>query len=97
MTGGHGSATLGEPIPEEVIQILTNEQFGERVGVHFTMASRLRNGMRLPSVGTLRRIVKEFDLDVNEALGAHGKGSAEFGRYLRKRVFEREPEAVLDS
>lgn len=87
---------MGEP-EKEVIQILTNEQFGERVGVHFTMASRLRNGMRLPSVSTLRKIVDEYDLDINEALAAHGKGSAEFGRYLRDHVFEREVEPVLDS
>lgn len=64
------------------------------MGVHFTMASRLRNGMRLPSVSTLRKIVKEFDLDTKQALDAHGKGSAEFGRYLRQHVFEREPESV---
>ena len=95
MTERHVPATLGEPVPEEVIQILTNEQFGEKVGVHFTMASRLRNGMRLPSVTTLRKIVDEYGLDLNEAVSAHQKGSAEFGRFLREKVFERE--AVLDS
>jgi transcriptional regulator with XRE-family HTH domain len=61
------------------------------------MASRLRNGMRLPSVTTLRKIVNEFDLDLEEAVEAHGKGSAEFGQFLRRTVFDRTPEPVLDS
>lgn len=94
MTERHAPATMGEP-RKEVIQILTNEQFGEKVGVHFTMASRLRNGMRLPSVNTLRRIVNEFDLSLDEAVTAHERGSAEFGRFLREKVFERE--VLLDS
>lgn len=71
-----------------MIPILTNEQFGERVGVHFTMASRLRNGMRLPSVTTLSNITREFNLDPQDALEAYRGGAEAFGRFLRERVFD---------
>lgn len=68
---------------------VTNEEFGDRVGCDFTMASRLRTGDRLPSRDLLRRIVAVYDLDGSEALRASESGET-FSAYLRKHVFEPE-------
>ncbi len=70
---------------------LTNEDFGAAVGCDFTMASRLRNGARLPSRELLGRIVKAYHLDANEALEACGQGGPAFAAYLNRKVFEPEP------
>lgn len=68
---------------------VTNEEFGARVGCDFTMASRLRNGARLPSRELLERIVTAYSLDANEALAATSKGGEVFSEYLRAKIFEK--------
>jgi transcriptional regulator with XRE-family HTH domain len=70
---------------------VTNEEFGQKVGCDFTMASRLRNGQRLPSRERLEQIVKAYGLDGNEALQASAAGPKAFSVYLKAKVFE--PEA----
>lgn len=67
---------------------VTNYEFGERVGCDFTMASRLRNGQRLPSRDLLQRIVSVFELDPREALNATSEGPEVFSAYLREKVFD---------
>jgi transcriptional regulator with XRE-family HTH domain len=67
---------------------MTNDEFGDKVGCDFTMASRLKNGQRLPSRELLERIVEAYDLDANEALAATRAGRAAFKEYLRANVFE---------
>lgn len=72
---------------------MTNEEFGERVGCHYSMASRLRNGERLPSRDLLRRIISAFELDRAEAYEAYDQGKEAFSQYLRGTVLEpHEPE-----
>lgn len=66
---------------------MTNEEFGRRVGVTHSMASRMRNGFRLPSVEVLRKIHTEFGVSLEELTAAHVAGPAEFGRLLRQRCF----------
>lgn len=72
---------------------MTNYEFGEKVGCDYTMASRLRNGHRLPSTGLLIRIRDAFELPSDEILAAYNKGSAEFGQFLQQRIFKK-PEPV---
>lgn len=67
---------------------VTNNEFGDRVGCDFTMASRLRNGERLPSRELLERIVAAYGLDGNEALAATRAGRSAFKEFLRVKVFE---------
>lgn len=67
---------------------MTNEDFGDKVGCHYSMASRLRNGERLPSRDLLRRIISAFGLNRAEAYEAYDQGREEFSRYLRDTVFE---------
>jgi hypothetical protein len=67
---------------------MTNEEFGDRVGCHYSMASRLRWGQRMPGRELFGRIVREFDLDPAEALEALDGGPVVFSNYLRKNVFE---------
>ncbi len=72
-------------------QPMTNQAFAEAVGCNFTMASRLRNGKRLPSFRMFLRIVEAFDLDLQEAAAAYQASSLDhaepFGRYLTEKVF----------
>jgi transcriptional regulator with XRE-family HTH domain len=70
-------------------------EFAERVGIHFTTASRLRNGQRVPSTALLARIAREFDIKgedlltmiqtVDETLP--GVSAVRFGAWLREHVF----------
>lgn len=66
---------------------VTNEEFGRNVGCDFTMASRLRNGKRLPSRDLLSRIVEAYGLDATEALEATSAGKEAFAAYLDRVVF----------
>lgn len=76
---------------------VTNEEFGARVRCDFTMASRLRNGVRLPSRDLLGRIVAAYGLDANEALQATSQGAEVFSAYLREKIFDRPEEPTEPS
>jgi len=67
---------------------VTNEEFAERVGCHFTMASRMRNGHRLPSVRTLIKISHEFDLKMDDLSSAYENGPNSFSSFLRENIFD---------
>ena len=67
---------------------MTNEEFGNRVGCHYSMASRLRSGDRMPGGPLLGRIQRAFDLDTDELLSAYVAGPVVFSAYLRNHVFE---------
>ena len=66
----------------------TNTEFARKVGVHFTMASRMRNGQRLPSVKTLTKISTEYEIPLATLIEAYGAGAGSFSALLRDRVFE---------
>lgn len=75
---------------------MTNMEFARRVGCHHTMASRLRNGHRVPSAPMLARIIREFDFSDNELQAlwyvlAKNRPEAEraeaFGDWLRSTVY----------
>lgn len=63
----------------------TSAQFASTVGIHYSMASRLRAGHRRPSLDLLIRIIDEYGLDINEAV--HAAHANEFGKYLDEHVF----------
>jgi len=67
---------------------MTNREFANAVGCSTTMASRMRNGKRAPSVATLRACIEAFDLDADEALDFAGT-AAGWGGFLRSVVFSR--------
>lgn len=84
------------PITDIPTQI-TNTEFAERVGLHHTMASRLRNGERLPSLPTFIRTMRAFELDCDETLewlDAVAKGSEASGAWLRQHVFSPRADAA---
>jgi transcriptional regulator with XRE-family HTH domain len=76
---------------------VTLEAFSERVDCHFTTASRLRSGDRLPGRKLLGRITKEYHLDPREVLTAYSDSQEEFGRYLRVHVFKTPTEEDLEA
>lgn len=74
---------------------VTLEAFAARVGCHFTTASRLRNGERMPSRELLGRIVEEYDLNPKEVLDLFTTGApSEFGDYLKEHVFKVDSDEV---
>lgn len=69
---------------------LTNFQFADKVDVHYTMASRLRNGERVPSLNTFTKVVDVFgltDAQIREWLNAIAKGEEASGKWLRDNIF----------
>lgn len=76
---------------------VTLEAFADRVGCHFTTASRLRNGQRMPGRELLGTIVREYDLDQNEVFAIYTREDPEeFGAYLRDKIFEKSVEDESD-
>ncbi len=66
---------------------LTNMEIGDRLGIHHSMASRLRHGQRLPSADLQDRISVEFGVSLDE-LGRHRRlGAVALGRFLHEKVF----------
>lgn len=68
---------------------MTNDEFATRVGCHYSYASRLRRGERMPSVPLLFAIIVEFDLPETETLKAFRDGQLAFSAYLRREVFDK--------
>lgn len=75
---------------------VSNAAFGHAVGVHFTTASRYRNGERVPSTDVALKIVKAYGLDLEEMIEAMASGREIFGHYIRMRVFGPEPSVDLN-
>lgn len=67
---------------------MTNAELGDLIGVSPSMASRIRNGHRLPSTGVIRRISVELEIPIDQLLEAHGEGPTEFGRLMRMYLDE---------
>lgn len=75
---------------------VSNTVFGRAVGVHFTTASRYRNGDRVPSTGVALKIAEAFDLDPGDILRAIRDGREAFGHFMRMNVFGPEPDVDLN-
>jgi len=73
---------------------ITNEEFGLKIGCDATMASRLRNGQRLPSRERLEQIVRVYGSDDpsfgSRALLASSKGPGHFAEFLKVEIFDKE-------
>lgn len=77
---------------------ITNEDFGLNVGCDPTMASRLRNGQRLPSRERLEQIVRVYGSHDptfgSRALEASSRGPDSFAEFLRVEIFENEDPSI---
>lgn len=69
-----------------MINAINNVAFGQAVGCHHSMASRILNGKRLPSADLMARIAAAYNLDLNELHKARAKGAPAFGAYLQRTV-----------
>jgi transcriptional regulator with XRE-family HTH domain len=65
---------------------ITNDAFAARIGVSHSMASRIRNGRRLPSVRTLDAIHRELNIPLDELHRAHLAGPEEFSAVVRRAL-----------
>jgi hypothetical protein len=74
---------------------VTNFHFADLTGLHYTMASRLRNGERKPGLSTVIAVFKAFALtcdDLLEWLDAIDQGAEQSGIWLRANIFESGPD-----
>lgn len=75
---------------------VSNAAFGRAVGVHFTTASRYRNGERVPSTGVALRIAETYEIDPGVVLRAICEGHEAFGHFMRMNIFGPEPDVDLN-
>ena len=66
--------------------VLSNKELGDRIGVSHSMASRIRNGRRLPGTRTLDRIHRELGIPLLDLMDAHRAGAPAFGRLLSEHL-----------
>ena len=69
---------------------MTNQELADAIGVSASMASRLRNGHRLPGVEVLGKLAEYLDVDLERMVAAHAQGTQAFGVLVRGRLLERE-------
>ncbi len=67
--------------------VVTNDEFARLTGCTYTMASKIRNGVRKPSGSLLTRIILVFELDAQEATEAYAGGAVPFGDFVSAKVF----------
>jgi transcriptional regulator with XRE-family HTH domain len=74
----------------EIARAHSNADFGARIGLHFTMASRLRNGKRAPSSMTLAAIQDAFELTPEEthAMLQAAITPETFGDWVRANLYD---------
>lgn len=65
---------------------MTNKELAEVMGVSASMASRVRNGKRLPSTPVLMRIHERMGISLETLLAAHTKGMSEFGSLISQHA-----------
>lgn len=75
------TAAKGKPVP------LTNKEFGEAVGIHHSMASRIRGGKRVPGTDAIQRISDAYGIPVATLMKARQKGPAAFGRLVSREIY----------
>lgn len=87
---------------EPPMTTVTNFEFAEQVGIHYTMASRLRNGERRPGLATVINTWRAYTLTCEQVLGwldaiendyfvekeTGVPGATYSGRWLRDHIFE---------
>lgn len=75
----------------KVVKATSNTDFARRVGIHYTMASRIRNGKRMPSAGTLSSVIEAFQIKgkkLDDLMHAVNEGQESFGVWVRANLFE---------
>lgn len=65
---------------------ITNQEFADRIGCHHTMASRLLNGDRTPSLELMQSICEAFAIPMATLIEAKMAGTEAFGAKLRELV-----------
>lgn len=67
---------------------ISNQQFADAVDIHFSMASRLRSGQRLPSADLIKRISDVYGIPLEDLHRARSGGPKAFGKFLCERVLD---------
>jgi hypothetical protein len=67
---------------------LTNTRFAELTGCDFTSASKIRHGVRMPSLKLFMIFARVFRIDANDAVDAYWKGQDAWVEFLNEMIFE---------
>jgi transcriptional regulator with XRE-family HTH domain len=65
---------------------MSNTEFGDRIGVTHSMASRIRSGQRLPSRKVALAMHREFGWPLELILDTAEEGPEEFGKFIRTKL-----------
>ena len=65
---------------------MTNKELGDAVKVSESMASRIRNGQRLPSVKVLVALSEQLNIRLARLIDAHLRGPQFFGEVIRHAI-----------
>lgn len=72
------------------VRVSTNQEFADLVGIDFTMASRIRNGHRVPSREVMIRIIEAFGLEgraKGAAMAAWLEGGKTFSKWVQANLY----------
>lgn len=85
----------GKPAPDKLYRVarIPNSELGKRLGVSPSMASRIRNGERLPSTRVLNQLHREYGVPLATLMDAHTKGPAALAEAIKPYLSAPEPEA----
>lgn len=73
---------------------MTDEQFGDLIGVGPSQANRIRNGHRLPGIKTMDRIHQKLGVSHADLINASTSGRGQFSKLIRRAIddyLERNP------
>jgi transcriptional regulator with XRE-family HTH domain len=68
---------------------MTNRELGDLIGVSASMASRIRNGKRLPSIEVMDRLALALGIDLIRLVNTYTQGANAFGALVRELLHER--------
>jgi transcriptional regulator with XRE-family HTH domain len=68
---------------------MTNKELGHHIGVSPSMASRIRNGERLPSIKVLIPLADCLGVSIERLILAHTQGPEFFGQTVRYAIEKR--------
>lgn len=64
----------------------TNQAFGDTIGCSHSMASRMVNGKRIPSLDLIQTISEKYGIPLTSLVNARKKGGEAFGELLQRKI-----------
>lgn len=75
----------------------TNKSMGERIGLSHSTVSRIRVGLRLPSIEVMGKIAQEFGWTLEDQFASRTKGAKVYAKAFDKLVRGPDPKNPADA